>query len=373
MTPITDPSSANASPDHQAIAASDWKQRLARIARVELAQLPTPLSSMRRLAASLSVPPRLFVKRDDCTGLAFGGNKTRKLEFTIAAAMAAGADTLITTGGVQSNHVRQTAAAAAKWGLACHAILDNPLGTPPPDYLASGNRLLDTLLGARIHPAPSGEAAIAARVTELASEIKAAGGHPFVVPLGASDEIGSLGYVVCATELLAQIAEQGLDVSHVVLCTGSAGTHAGLLTGLRLEGSAIQVIGISSSEPAAVKAAKVADISARILRLLGQPPWHPLPDDIRVHDEYVGAGYGAWTVAAEQAIRLVASTEGMLLDPVYTGKAMAGLIDLLARGALKDVRDVVFLHTGGAPALFAYQESFQASAPSSSEETTACR
>lgn len=354
MTEIADQHIADVRTGNHVKTPSDWRRKLAQVARVELAQIPTPLAPMPRLRGALGARSRLFVKRDDCTGLAFGGNKARKLEFTIAAAIAAGADTLITTGGIQSNHVRQTAAAAARYGLACHAILDNPLNDPTPGYLASGNRLLDELLGARVHAAPAGEAAIAACVTGLAEEIEAGGGHPFVVPLGASDEIGSLGYVVCATELLAQIAAQGLDVSHVVLSTGSAGTHAGLLAGLRLEGSAIRIIGVSCSEPAAVKMAKVEDISSRIFHLLGQEPLRGVLDDIRVYDNYVGAGYGSRTEAAEQAIRLVASTEGILLDPVYTGKAMAGLIDLIAHDALSGARDVVFLHTGGAPALFAY-------------------
>ncbi len=334
-------------------------QGLRGVPRVRLAHLPTPLEPLARLREALGVGPRLFVKRDDCTGLAFGGNKARKLEFTLGAALTEGADCLITTGGVQSNHVRQTTAAGAKFGLDCFAVLDCPLSSPRPEYLVSGNRLLDGVLGAAIEVENGGEAAVRARVQSLQAHLRASGRKPFLVPLGASDEVGSLGYVLAAREMLDQAAGLKLDVSHVVLCTGSAGTHAGLLTGLRLNGSDATVVGVSSSEPSAVKIGKVEDIARRILEKLGKLPWSAFGSDTIVQDDYVGDGYGAETKGGFDAIRLVASTEAILLDPVYTGKAMAGLIDLLRRGALDRARDIVFLHTGGTPALFAYAGAFE--------------
>jgi len=331
---------------------------LSDIPRVRLAHLPTPLEPLERLGLALSARPRLHIKRDDCTGLAFGGNKTRKLEFSIGAALAAGADTLVTSGGVQSNHVRQTAAAAARFGLGCHAVLENPLAEPPTGYFNSGNRLLDDLFGVTIHTAPYDDAAVAACVEKVARGLTEAGRKPFIVPQGASDEIGSLGYVVCAHELLDQARELDLDISHVVLSTGSSGTQAGLLTGLRLAGSSARVVGISCGEPGSVKAAKVEVIAGRVLERLDEPAWEGFGKDTEVHDGYAGPGYGSPTQAGEAAIRLLATTEGILLDPVYTGKAMAGLIGLLEGDVLKDARDVVFLHTGGAPALFAYGDNF---------------
>jgi L-cysteate sulfo-lyase len=324
--------------------------------RVRFAHLPTPLEPMPRLRAALGAAPRLFVKRDDCTGLAFGGNKTRKLEFTLGLALAQGCDVLITTGGTQSNHVRQTVAAAARCGLACHAVIANPLASPPGGYLTSGNLLLDQVMGAVIHEVIDDDALVQAKVRELEAGLRAEGRKPFIVPLGASDEVGSQGYVLCARELLQQCEDAAIDLSHVVLSTGSSGTHAGLLTGLRLAGSTVEVVGISSSEPALVKIDKVKGIARRLLVKLGEPEWDGFEDDVEVHDDYVGVGYGAETAAANAAIRLVARTEGLLLDPVYTGKVMAGLIDQLARGRFDGARDVVFLHTGGAPALFAYGE-----------------
>jgi len=325
--------------------------------RVSLAHLPTPLQPMTRLRAVLGCAPALFVKRDDCTGLALGGNKTRKLEFTLGAALAAGADTLVTTGGLQSNHVRQTAAAAARCGLACHAMVASPLPRPDSIYRSSGNLLLDGLFGAVLHEAAD-DAVATARAAALVESLRRDGRRPFLVPLGASDGLGSLGYVVCAEELLAQCREQGVAATHVVLCTGSAGTHGGLLAGLRRAGSAISVIGVSSSEPSAVKIGKVRSVMGQVFETLGEAPPPNLDAGIDVRDDYVGEGYAFPTDEANRAIRLAAETEALVLDPVYTGKAMAGLIDLLAKGEFADDAQVVFLHTGGAPALFAYPHLF---------------
>ena len=319
---------------------------LSRFPRLTLAHLPTPLEQLERLGRELG--SRLFVKRDDCTGLAFGGNKTRKLEF----ALEQGADAIVTSGGLQSNHVRQTAAAAARLGLACHAVLDNPLSDPPPAYEHSGNRLLDELFGAVAHVVAGAE--VESRIEELTASLKTEGKTPYVVPLGASDGVGALGYVECARELLVQCEAANVQPSHVFLATGSAGTHGGLLAGLRLLGSHLAVVGVAVSETTEAKRAKVRDLVDQVSHVLGLRESSVDDDDIVVLDEYVGAGYGVPTAAAEAAIRRLARVEGLLLDPVYTGKAMAGMLDLLANRRLEGLCDPIFLHTGGTPALFAY-------------------
>lgn len=338
---------------------------LSRLPRVHLAHLPTPLEPMEALARRIGAAPRLFVKRDDCTGLALGGNKTRKLEYTLGDALERGADVLVTCGGLQSNHVRQTAAAAAKFGLECHAVVSNPL--TGSDYGVSdvygetGNLLLDDVLGCRLHLVTDGDSATDDRIAELVADLQAEGRTPHVVPLGASDGVGAMGYAGCALELLEQCAADGIDPSHIVLGTGSAGTQAGLLAGLRAAGSAIEVLGIAISETAEAK-------RVRVRTVLGQMEAHwpgdaPVirDEDIVVRDGFVGDGYALPSAAGIAAIRLAAETEGLLLDPVYTGKAMAGLLALVTDGPLATGRDVVFLHTGGSPALFAYPELFRSS------------
>ena len=324
------------------------------VPRVHLAQLPTPLEPMDRMRNELSAKARLFVKRDDLTGLAFGGNKARKLEFVVAAALAQGSDVLITTGGLQSNHVRQTAAAAAKYGLSCHAVVNNPLEKPPVGYFTSGNLLVDDLLGATVHVVANSEHAMADKVDALTASLRNRGRKPFVVPLGASDEIGSLGYVACARELLQQCDAQGLKPSTLVLCTGSGGTQAGLLAGLWLAGVDMRVVGIASSKGIETKREKICGISSRLLAQLGQKDLTQLKLNIEIHDNYVGEGYAVQTADGSAAIRLAARTEALILDPVYTGKAMAGMIDMLLRDEFDEDGDVIFLHTGGATALFAY-------------------
>lgn len=316
-------------------------------ARVMLTHLPTPLEPMSRLSAELGT--RLHIKRDDCTGLAMGGNKARKLEYVFAQALAAGHDTVITSGSVQSNHVRQTAAAAAKFGLRCRLVISNPIDCDDAAWLESGNFHLDLLYGAQVDRVLEAESDDA--LAAIAESERQAGHSVYVIPVGASDGLGSLGYAQCADEMLAQFAAQQLDVSHIVLATGSAGTHAGLLHGLRAAGSDIAVVGISVSEPAAVKCAKVRRVSDEIARVLGVAS--PVPDaDIVVHDDYVGGGYAQPSLGAHEAILRLARTEAVLIDPVYTAKAFSGLLDLAGRRALGDTRDVVFLHTGGTPALF---------------------
>ncbi len=327
---------------------NDLASRLSAIPRVALAHLPTPLEALSQPLAGRTV----YIKRDDCTGLALGGNKTRKLQFTIADALAAGATTLLTTSGVQSNHVRQTAAAAARSGLGFHAVLAPALDHFPHTHVDSGNVLLDCLYGAALHLADSEEAA-EARLAGLRDELAANGERPYVVPLGASDGIGSLGYVECALELLDQIGTRGLDVSHIFVPTGSGGTHAGLVAGLRLAGSDIKVVGISVSDPAEIKRDKVLTALADVGRVLGYSDLAAEAQDIIIHDDYAGGGYSHPTTEANHWIRHIARSDGLLLDPVYTGKAFAGMADLLCGETLPDAREVIFIHTGGAPTLFA--------------------
>lgn len=335
---------------------------LTNLPKARLAHTPTPLEPMEALARLLDAKPRLFVKRDDCTGLYFGGNKARKLEYIMGRALSEKADVVIANGGVQSNFVRQTAAASAKLGFEFHGVVANPLsGTDyaaSPVYNATGNYLLDGIAGAHMHQVDEEGPLTDGKVAELVNEMKAKGKTPFVAPFGASDGVGAMGYAECALELLAQFSEMDLRPSHIVLGTGSAGTHAGLLAGLRYAGSDITVLGVSVSEPADVKCERV-----RVIIEDMTPHWAgEVPvvsdDDIRVTDQYVGAGYAVPSDAGTAAIRTAAQTEGLALDPVYTGKVMAGFLDMVVHGELANGEDIVFLHTGGAPALFAYPEQF---------------
>ena len=323
---------------------------LARFPRARFAHLPTPLEPMPRLSEALG-GPRLFVKRDDCTGLAGGGNKTRKLEFLVGAAIAEGADTLVTQGAVQSNHVRQTIAAAARFGLACEVILEERVATNAVDYQGSGNVLLDNLLGGKSRRVPAGTDMNAA-LAEVADDVRARGGKPYVIPGGGSNPIGALGYVDCAIELVAQANAQGLVIDRIVTATGSAGTHAGLVAGLALIGADIPVLGIGVRAPKDVQEANVHKLALATAAVLDHED--RVRREMTVADcDYVGAGYGLVDEAVIDALKLAARTEGLLLDPVYSGKAMKGLIALARAGAFKD-ETVVFLHTGGAQGLFGY-------------------
>jgi L-cysteate sulfo-lyase len=315
--------------------------------RVRLGHLPTPLEELPRLSRALG-GPRLWVKRDDQTGLAGGGNKTRKLEFTVGEALRQGADTLVTLGAVQSNHARQTAAAAAACGLRCVLVLR---GHPPP--VATGNLLLDHLLGARIVFAGGQTREQAAE--EVVAEERAAGHRPFLVPVGASDEHGAPGYVAAMEELAAQCRELRLRVDRIVFASSSFGTQAGLCVGARALGFGAQLAAIAIDSTAAELRAGVARIARLTQRRLGLPESIE-PGDVVGHDAYLGGGYAVLGEPEKEAIRLTARTQGILLDPVYTGRAMAGLIDLVRRGEFGSDETVLFWHTGGSAALFAYAE-----------------
>ncbi|WP_287812060.1 D-cysteine desulfhydrase [Pseudomonas sp.] len=323
-------------------------QSLARFPRLELLGAPTALEKLERL--SQWVGRDIYVKRDDLTPLAMGGNKLRKLEYLAADALAQGADTLITAGAIQSNHVRQTAAIAAKLGLSCVALLENPIGTDDSNYLGNGNRLLLDLFDAKVELVENLDNADE-QLQALAQRLSASGRKPYLVPIGGSNALGALGYVRAGLELAEQIKATGLDFAAVVLASGSAGTHSGLALGLSESLPDLPVIGVTVSRTDEAQRPKVQGLAERTAALLSVP----LPESFKVQlwDEFFGPRYGQPNAGTLSAIKLVANQEGLLLDPVYTGKAMAGLLDGIGRQRLGD-GPVIFLHTGGAPALFAY-------------------
>jgi L-cysteate sulfo-lyase len=300
--------------------------------------------------------PRLLVKRDDCTGLATGGNKTRKLEFLMGEALEQGADTVITQGAVQSNHARQTAAAATKLGLKCEIILERRVEEPGPQYDSGGNVFLDHLLGAKIRHVPGGTDMTAA-LDDVAKEVSGRGGKPYIVPGGGSNPVGALGYVNCAMELLQQANDMAIGIDTVVHGTGSGGTQAGLVAGLEGTNSGIDVYGISVRQPKVKQEEAVHDLTLATAEYVGIKG-AIARDRIMANSDYVGGGYGVPTPGMIEAVTLTARHEAILLDPVYSGKGMAGLIDLCRKGYFKKDQTVVFLHTGGSAALFAYQELF---------------
>jgi L-cysteate sulfo-lyase len=324
---------------------------MADIGPVPLAVLPTPLQELARLRQALG-GPRLLVKRDDLTGLGLGGNKVRKLEYLVADARAQGAHTLITAGAPQSNHARQTAAAAARCGLGCVLVL----GPIAPTSI-TGNLLLNTLFGARIRWAGARDPF--AVMDEVAAEERAAGRVPYIIPYGGSNAVGAAGYLHAMGELKRQLEEQGETLNHIVVASGSGGTQAGMVVGARAYGLPTQILGVSIAQEAPALRRKVFDLALLTAAHHGAP-FDLTPEAIDVNADYTGAGYGHMGAPEREAIRLVAATEGLLLDPVYTGRAMAGLIDLIRRGAFADDETVLFWHTGGAPALFAYAEALTA-------------
>ncbi|VVN77590.1 D-cysteine desulfhydrase [Pseudomonas fluorescens] len=328
------------------------KQQLARFNRLELLGTATALEKLERLSAWLGRD--IYVKRDDTTPLALGGNKLRKLEYLAADALAAGADTLITAGAIQSNHVRQTAALAAKLGLGCVALLENPLGTSDSNYLANGNRLLLDLFDAKVELVENLDNADD-QLHALAERLRSSGKKPYLVPIGGSNALGALGYVRAGLELAAQIEDSGLKFAAVVLASGSAGTHSGLALALSEALPDLPVVGVTVSRTDEAQRPKVQDLAERTAQLLGMSV--PASFKVELWDEYFAPRYGEPNAGTLAAIKLVASHEGLLLDPVYTGKAMAGLLDGIGRNRFDD-GPIIFLHTGGAPALFAYAGMF---------------
>ncbi len=310
------------------------------IPRIRFAHLPTPIEPMPRLEKALN-GPHLLVKRDDQTGLAFGGNKTRKLEFLVAEAQAAGADTLITAGALQSNHCRQTAAAAAKFGFDCFLIL---VGKSPAQV--SANLLLDQLFGANIVWTEKERRTTALRDTY--DRLLALGRKPYLVPYGGSNSTGALGYAFAMEEFVAQ----GVQADWILFASSSGGTQAGLVLGAHLFNYPGKLLGISVDEPQQALQAQVAKLASETSGRMG-PHNKFAPGQVMVNADYAAPGYGVLTDAERDAIRLFAKYEGLLLDPVYTGRAAAGLIDLIQKGFFKKEETVLFWHTGGQPALFA--------------------
>ncbi len=334
--------------------------RLDELPHLELAHLPTPLEEAHRLAAAIGGPdgPRLFVKRDDLTGLGLGGNKARKLEYLLAAAGAEGADCVITIGALQSNHCRITAAAAARLGLDCYLVL-----TPPFVGEGQGSALLDALLGARLVRVESRDPAdVQDRVDRLIEELRSVGRRPYLIPVGGSNPLGAAGYVRAMRELAEQCRQLGIRPTHVVHASGSAGTQAGVEVGCRACLPETRVLGVAVSRPAAQLAANVAQLAQATADFL-QLSQTIQAEAIEIDDRHYGSAYGELTDGAVEAMALAARHAGICLDPVYSAKALAGLIAGVREGRLTRADTVVFIHTGGIPALFAYNEGILARLP----------
>jgi len=315
------------------------------VPRVRLAQLPTPIQELPRLSRCLG-GPRILVKRDDLTGLAGGGNKARKLEYLMADALRQDAQTVITAGAAQSNHARQTAAAAARCGLGAVLVL-----SPMAPAECNGNLLLDRLLGARIRW--TGDRDAYSVMQEVAEEERSAERRPYLIPYGGSNAIGATAYVVAMHELVDQAKAQDLVIHRIVFASSSGGTQAGLAVGALSAGFEGIVEGISVARPRDELARTVANLAQLTAAFLGLSV-RVDPTDLTIVDDYLGGGYGVMSAVERDAIRMVAECEGLLLDPVYTGRAMAGLIDRIGKGIYSPEETILFWHTGGTPALYAY-------------------
>ncbi len=328
---------------------------LAKFARRRYTEGKTPIERLNHLTKNLG-GPNIFIKRDDLLGLTSGGNKTRKLEFLVADALEKGADTLITCGAVQSNHCRLTLAAAVKEGLKCRLVLEERV---PGSYnpKASGNNFLFNLLGVEKTKAVPGGTDLLAEMQKFLEELAAEGRKGYIIPGGGSNEIGATGYVACAQEILEQAFDMGLNVDHLVTASGSAGTHAGLVTGFYGTNANVPVVGINVRQKKDIQEESVYKLVEKTAAHVGINTRIPR-DAVKCFDEYVGPGYSLPTTEMVEAIEMLAKLEGILLDPVYTGKTMAGLIGLVRQGYFRKEDNVLFVHTGGSPALYAYTDLF---------------
>ncbi|PIC64147.1 D-cysteine desulfhydrase [Sporosarcina sp. P13] len=316
----------------------------------------TPIEKLENLTEHLG-GPEIYIKRDDLLGLTSGGNKTRKLEFLVADALEQGADTLVTCGAVQSNHCRLTLSAARKEKLDCHLVLEERV---PGSYHedANGNNFLFNLLKTDGISVVKGGSDMMEEMEKVAEKLRAEGKKPYIIPGGGSNEIGATGYVACAQEMMAQLFDQGLEIDCIVTPSGSAGTHAGLTVGLRASNNPVQIVGISvnkDKETQENNVYKLVEKTRDFLKVESEID----KSAINVFDDYVGPGYSLPTDKMVEAIEMLAQQEGILLDPVYTGKVMAGFIDLIRQGYFKKGQKVLFLHTGGSPALYDYTSLFQ--------------
>jgi L-cysteate sulfo-lyase len=322
--------------------------------RIDLGFTPTPLEPLDRFSNLLG-GPRIWIKRDDCTGLATGGNKTRKLEYLMADAKSRGADTVITFGAVQSNHARQTAAACAKLGLECHLVLTRRVAWTHPEYESSGNVLLDRVLGAHVHFAEATNVDAMAR--DVLEDLTGRGRHCYSVPTGGSNPIGAMGYMRCAAEIVDQSHDAGFEPGLIVHATSSGGTQAGLIAGLIARNADIGVLGVNVYDP------DHARLERRIARLLADTLGYVgLADKasppVRIVHEFLGQDYGIPTSQTIEAIRTLAATEGIVTDPVYSGKALGALIEMIRRGELASHDNAIFIHTGGTASLPMYSNAF---------------
>lgn len=314
-------------------------------------EFSTPIEFLPRFSQAVG-GPNIYIKRDDLLGLTSGGNKTRKLEFLVADALAQGADTLVTCGAVQSNHCRLTLSAATKEGLKCRLVLEERV---PGSYdeFASGNNFLFHLLGVDGVTVVPGGSDMLGEMEKVAQTLRDEGRKPYVIPGGGSNATGSLGYVACAQEMMGQLFEQGLNIGHVVCASGSGGTHSGLLAGLVGSNANIPITGVNVSRTREVQEPLIYGLANETLDFMGVA-MDVAKEQVVCFDEYVGEGYSRPTAGMVEAVTMMAQSEGILLDPVYTGKAVAGLIDLARKGYFKSGENVLFVHTGGSPALYAY-------------------
>lgn len=324
---------------------------LAKFPRRRYTEGKTPIEKLENFSKALG-GPTIYIKRDDLLGLTSGGNKTRKLEFLMADALAKGADTILTCGAVQSNHCRLTLSAAVKEGLKCQLILEERVkDSYNPE--ASGNNFLFNLLGVEAVRVVPGGSDMMGELEKLAEELRAQGRNPYIIPGGGSNPIGATGYVACAQEIMEQLFEEGINIDHMVVPSGSAGTHAGIIAGMIGINANIPVTGVSVNRNKKAQTEAVYKLAKETAKHVGVH--NEITEDlIQVTDEFVGPGYSLPTGTMVEAVQLLARTEGILLDPVYTGKAFAGLVGMIREGKFKEGDNVLFLHTGGSPALYAY-------------------
>ena len=320
--------------------------------RIKLGHFPTPIEYLKNITEHLN-GPQIYIKRDDCTGLATGGNKTRKLEFLMPDAIKNKTNLVVTVGAVQSNHTRQTAAACAILGLKCLIVLEQRLADAPNAYMTSGNVFLDKLFGAEVILCPN-EKDVKEYAEEIMAERRNQGAIPYYIPVGGSNHIGELGYVECIREIIEYDKDNIL--THIVLATGSGGTHSGSIVGKTYYKSNIKIVGISVKDKKHDQEEKVFKLAQSACEYINCDD--PIREDVLVFDDYVGAGYGVPTEGMKEAVKLMATKEGILLDPVYSGKGFNGLMDLVSKKYFKIADKLLFIHTGGAASLHAYEWAF---------------